>query len=214
MINILKISTIALGIAALLPGNPIRQNSQFHKTASTYAPQQTDAATLTELSALSTKHLRASALASEQGGSEVKQWGSRLSLILGSFNEELRTLAKKKSIVLDGTLPQGGQRPDGRVDASPENMKDTSRTVNGSGEAGNSGKTKTTPTGINDGASNALIESLKKLKVDAFDRAYKNLLISDRPKAEQLLVKASQSKDNDIASLGKKYLAKLKTAKR
>ncbi len=213
MINILKISTIALGMAALSTGNPIQQNRQLHKSAINYAPQQNDAATLTELGALSTKHLRASALAAEQGGVEVKQLGSRLSLILGSFNDELRTLAKKKSIVLDGTLPQGGQRPDGRIDSSPENMRDTSRTSNGGGEAGNSGKTRTTPSGINDSASNALIESLKKLKGNAFDRGYRNLLISDRPKAQQLLLKASQSNDSEIASLGKKYLQKLKTAK-
>jgi putative membrane protein len=213
MINFIKSGIIAASLLASI-SNPeyLKENnskSEFNGTL----PQTSDAALLNQLNELCTKQLRAAGLAGKQGGTEVKNWGNRLSIILSQFNDEIRVLAKNKSIALSSSMPEGGQRPDGRTDSSPENLRDTSRINSGAGEAGNSGLTKTKAIGINDQASNALVASLKKLKGNAFDRSYKNLLLSDRPTAENLLYNASQSTDASISAFGKKHLAKLKAAK-
>jgi putative membrane protein len=213
MINPIHSGIIAITamIAFNSPSNITQTNASLH--FDTAVNQQNDAALIGQLNELCTKHLRASGIASQQGGEKVKAVATRLSLKLSQFNEEIRNLAKSKSIALSSTLPEGGQRPDGRTDASPENLKDTSRIRYGSGEAGNSGNVKTNPIGINDASSNALVSSLKKLKGSAFDKAYKNLLISDRNTAEKLLESTSRSSDSAISAFAKKYLEKLKAAK-
>ncbi len=167
--------------------------------------QSEDAALLNELNALCNKQLRAAALAARNGGTQTRSQAEKLTMVLTKFNDELRVLAKSGKVVLAGAFPEGGQRPDGRVDASPENLRDTSRIKNGGGEAGNSGIAKAEATGINDASSNAMASGLQKLKGPSFDKAYQNLLISDRPLAEKLLAKASSSSDKAIASFGVKY---------
>lgn len=211
------ISFIQSGIIAITASIVFNSPSNIKETSTrsnfnATINQQSDAALLGQLNELCTKHLRAAGIASEQGAEKTKAIATRLSLNLSQFNEELRILAKSKSITLSSILPQGGQRPDGRTDSSPENLKDTSRIRYGSGEAGNSGHAKTTPMGINDDSSNALVSSLKKLKGTAFDKAYKNLLLSDRQTAEKLLESASRSTDGAISAFAKKYLKKLKAA--
>lgn len=212
MINIIQPSIILLS-SSLIFSSPAKQaETRAASNSMAFMIQSTDAATLNELSLLCSKQLRAAGLAAKQGNS-TKAWGNKATAALSSFSDELKLLAKKKSIALSGILPQGGQRPDGRVDSSPENLKDTSRLNNAGGEAGNSGAVKTTPKGINDSANNALAESLAKLKGNAFDSAYRNLLISDRPTAEKLLTSAAASTDRDISAFAKKYLNKLSSAK-
>ncbi|KLT67189.1 hypothetical protein AB669_00165 [Pedobacter sp. BMA] len=212
--NLLKTSLIAITASALsssvtLDIKPASRHF-VHKTSQ----QNSDAALLNDLNALCIKQLRASAIASQQGGTKAGDWGSRLSVTLNKFNDEIRVLAKNKKVVLSSALPEGGQRPDGRVDSSPENLRDTSRIKNGGGEAGYEGTKKVESIGgINDAASNALIESLKKLKGNAFDKAYQNLLISDRQTAQTLLTKAAQSSDRDVKTFASKYLQKLNSAK-
>ncbi|RBQ09981.1 hypothetical protein [Pedobacter miscanthi] len=211
MMNLFNSNAILLAATVLFtnPGNQVKTKTAYDTKI---IFQANDAATLNELNALCSKQLRAASLAAKQGNS-TKEWGNRISVTLSGFSDELKVLAKKKSIQLAGTLPEGGQRPDGRVDSSPENMRDTSRLSNAGGEAGNSGMVKTTPKGINDGASNALVESLAKLKGNTFDITYRNLLISDRPIAEKLLSRASASKDSEISAFAKKYLGKLRSTK-
>ncbi|KIA96578.1 hypothetical protein OC25_02230 [Pedobacter kyungheensis] len=212
MINITHTSIILLA-NSLIFATPakLEETPQTHITGST-TTQSSDAATLNELNLLCSKQLRAAGLANKQGN-KTKVWGNKATEALSSFSTELKVLAKNKSIQLTGTLPAGGQRPDGRTDSSPENLKDTARLNNTAGEAGNSGLVKTTPKGINDEANTALAESLSKLNGTAFDSAYQGLLISDRPVAEKLLAKAATSSDSDISSFAKKYLSKLRSAR-
>jgi len=211
MINIIHPSIILLAGSLIfaIPAQHI-ETPPPHISLSTTI-QSSDAAILNELNLLCSKELRAAGLAAKQGN-KTKAWGDKATEALSSFSAELKVLAKKKSIQLMGTLPAGGQRPDGRTDSSPENLKDTARLNNTGGEAGNSGTVKTTPKGINDEANNALAESLSKLHGNAFDNAYRNLLISDRPVAEKLLAKVAASNDKDISAFAKKYLSKLKSA--
>lgn len=212
MISLFHPGTILLA-TSLLFASP---DGQGEAKTSNHSPatiiQSDDPATLNELNALCSKQLRAAGLAAKQG-ERTKQSGNKAIVVLSSFSDELKLLTKKKSIQLAGTLPQGGQRPDGRVDSSPENLKDTSRLNNAGGEAGNSGTVKTTPNGLNDGANNSVVESLAKLNGNAFDSTYRNLLISDRPTAEKLLMKVAASRDKDIAAFASKYLNKLSSAK-
>ncbi len=212
--NLLKISLIAITASALSSSAEVNIKTGDIALVQRGSQQNSDAALLNDLNALCIKQLRASALASQQGGTKAGDWGSRLSVTLSKFNDEIRILAKNKKIVLSSALPEGGQRPDGRVDSSPENLRDTSRIKNGGGEAGYEGTKKVESVGgINDAASNALIESLKKLKGGAFDKAYQNLLISDRETAQTLLTKAAQSSDRDIKTFAGRYLQKLNSAK-
>jgi len=214
MINLIQSGIIILTATTLGTGYPTVETGSIEPVAKLRSTQNTDAALLNQLYTLGIKQLRASGIAATQGGTQVKDWGNRLSLVLSKFNDELRLLAKSRSIVLTGALPEGGQRPDGRVDSSPENLRDTSRIKNGGGEAGNNGAVKTKAIGINDEANNALVESLKKLNGSAFDLAYKNLLKSDRQTAEKLLDQASASTDANIATFAKKYRSMLMKAKR
>lgn len=212
--SLLKISLIAITASALSSADASSIKPAHTPVFQKNEQQNSDAAVLNDLNALCMKQLRASALASQQGGTRAKDWGSRLSVTLSKFNDEIRVLAKNKKVVLSSAMPEGGQRPDGRIDSSPENLRDTSRIKNGGGEAGFEGTKKVDSIGgINDHASNALIESLKKLKGAEFDKAYQNLLISDRQTAQTLLTKASQSSDRDIKAFASRYLQKLNAAK-
>lgn len=212
MSNLTK--TIVIGLAgALLAAQPLSQTASSSPNQQQTTPERSDTAMLNELSNLATKHLRVAALAESQGSASLKPKAARLRTILGNFNEELRNLAKSKSIVLVTALPEGGQRPDGRIDASPENLRDTSRIKTGAGEAGKNGTVKTKSSANNDASTNALISSLKKLRGSAFDQAYRNLLAGDRETAQALLTKTVASKDTQVTSFAKKYLYMLENAK-
>lgn len=214
MINLLKTSVIAVTAITLNTAGLVVGADEFVKTVESKPLQTNEAAAIDQLSILCSKQLRASALAASQGSAQSKRLAQRLSTTLTAFSEEIRTLAKNEKIELSTSFSENSVlRPDGRVDANSENLKDTARIRNNGGEAGNSGAVKAKPMGINHQANNALIESLKKLKGEPFDSAYKNLLISDRAVAEKLLNQISSSSDPQISTFGKKYLSMLNQAK-
>ncbi|GGH06280.1 DUF4142 domain-containing protein [Pedobacter zeae] len=140
----------------------------------------------------------------------IKAYGQMMVDDHNKANEELRALAKLKKVALPMSTPDGGQRPDGRVDSSPENMKDTSRTRNAEGEAGNSGLAKKTVSGTTEAEVIQAIDQLKKLRGSSFDKAYVEMMVSDHQKAVYLFEKASQSSDADIKAYAGKYLPILK----
>ncbi len=125
-------------------------------------------------------------------------------------NEELRALAKLKKVTLPMSTPEGGLRPDGRVDSSPENLKDTSRTRNDGGEAGNTGLAQKTINGTTETEVAAAIDQLKKQKGRSFDQAYVDMMVLDHQKAVALFEKAAQSSDNDVKAFAGKHLPILK----
>jgi len=125
-------------------------------------------------------------------------------------NEELRALAKLKKAELPMSTPEGGQRSDGRVDSSPENMKDTSRTKNAGGEAGNTGLAKKSANGATAVEVTNALDQLNNLSGNSFDKAYVEMMVSDHQKAVALFEKASQSTDNAVKTYANKYLPVLK----
>jgi len=141
---------------------------------------------------------------------KVKAFGQMMVDDHTKTNEELRTLAKLKKIELPMSTPEGGQRPDGRIDSAPENMKDTSRTKNAGGEAGNTGLAKKAANGTTETEVTQSIDRLNNLSGSSFDKAYIEMMVSDHQKAVALFEKASQSSDVDVKTYARKYLPILK----
>ncbi|WP_406827029.1 DUF4142 domain-containing protein [Pedobacter sp. KACC 23697] len=125
-------------------------------------------------------------------------------------NEELRLLAKLKKVALPMSNPEGGQRPDGRVDSAPENLKDTSRTKNAGGEAGNTGLAQKTINETTEAEVTRAINQLNNLSGSSFDKTYVEMMVSDHQKAVALFEKAVQSSDIDVKRYAGKYLPILK----
>lgn len=141
---------------------------------------------------------------------KVKAFGQMMVDDHNKANEELRLLAKLKKITLPMSTPEGGQRPDGRVDSAPENLKDTSRTRNAGGEAGNTGLAKKTLNGPTETDVTQAINQLNNLSGSAFDKAYVEMMVLDHQNAVALFEKAAQSADVDVKKYAGKYLPVLK----
>ncbi|UKT64652.1 DUF4142 domain-containing protein [Pedobacter mucosus] len=126
-------------------------------------------------------------------------------------NNELRTLATKMKITLPMSKPEGGLRPDGRVDATPENLKDTSRNQN-MGEAGNNGKMqKSISSGqIGDEAILKDINGLKTLSGNNFDKRFVEMMMTDQQKSITLFEEGTKAKDPGVKAFADKYLPILK----
>ncbi|TCD27043.1 DUF4142 domain-containing protein [Pedobacter psychrodurus] len=142
-------------------------------------------------------------------GKKVKAFGQMMVAEHIKANEELRALAKLKKVDLPMSTPEGGQRPDGRVDSSPENLRDTSRNKNTGGEAGNTGQSKT-DNGVNEADVNTAKEKLIGLSGIVFDKAYIEMMVSDHQMAVALFEKAAQSNDGAVKAYASKYLPVLK----
>ncbi|KQM72688.1 hypothetical protein ASE74_22725 [Pedobacter sp. Leaf216] len=138
---------------------------------------------------------------------KVKAFGRMMVDDHTKANEELKVLAKLKKVNLPNSTPDDGQRPDGRVDSAPENLKDTSRVKNTGGEAGNTGLT--TKGGNEYDVTNAT-EQLNKLSGTSFDKAYVQMMVTDHQNAVALFEKASQSTDAAVKAYANKYLPVLK----
>jgi len=141
---------------------------------------------------------------------KIKAFGQMMVDDHNKANEELRLLANLKKVSLPMSNPEGGQRPDGRVDSAPENLKDTSRTKNAGGEAGNTGLAQQTVSGTTEAEVTQAINQLNKLSGKAFDSAYVEMMVSDHQKAVALFEKAAQSSDVDIKRYAGKHLPILK----
>jgi len=141
---------------------------------------------------------------------KVKAFGQMMVDDHTKANEELRGLAKLKKVDLPMSTPEGELRPDGRVDSSPENMKDTSRTKNAGGEAGNTGLAKKTANGATEADVTNAIERLNNLNGISFDKAYIDMMVVDHQNAVALFERASKSTDSDAKAYANKYLPVLK----
>jgi len=127
--------------------------------------------------------------------------------------EELLALAKTKNIALPTSKPQGGQRPDGRIDSSPNNLQDTSRNQN-QGEAGNSGQVKGVMFQglkmLQDVDILSSVNQLNNLKGNEFDADYITMSIEDHRNIVALFEAGSKSSDVAIKRYSLKYLPKFK----
>lgn len=204
----IKTAAVGIVISVISFSYPAQANLSHHITVN-QQDSLTTAGFLQQASVLGTKALLTGKLAFDKGtDKKIKSLGQMMVVSHTKANEELRTLAKLKKVDLPMSLPEGGQRPDGRVDSSPENLRDTSRTKNAAGEAGNTGQSKKTGYGEAD-VSNAT-EKLKGLNGTAFDQAYIEMTVADHQNAIKLFEKASQSTDNAIKAYANKYLPELK----
>ncbi|QPH40182.1 DUF4142 domain-containing protein [Pedobacter endophyticus] len=207
-------TTLRAGIALALSAFAFSDNAFANGRVNGSASYQTDSLTnevlLRRASSITTKQLLAANLAIEKGGARAKKIGRTMVLQLSKVNEEIRTLAKSKNVALPMSSPNEGQRPDGRVDATPENLKDTTRNKTGGGEAGNTGQSVTAANEAGDVALLKSIDNLKKLSGTAFDEAYLNMIALDRQNALPLLQNASKSSDTAVRKFAAKYLTILK----
>jgi len=152
------------------------------------------------------KQLELSGLASKNANGKTKDLAKNLRDYFIKTNAEIRKFASQKKITLPMTKPQGGMRPDGRVDSAPENLKDTSRNESGAGEAGN--------TGIKDESKvkpevTQSVLSLSKLKGTAFNKAYLNALSTDLTQLISLYGKILESNDAALKAFAKNELSQL-----
>lgn len=150
--------------------------------------------------------------ANNAANSGIKTFAKMMVTEHSKVNDELRTLATNKKISLPMNKPEGGLRPDGRVDATPENLKDTSRNQ-GMGEAGNNGsltKKSSADAQIAETSISNDIDQLKGLKGSNFDKKYTEITISDHQNAIALFEAGSKVKDPAIRAYATKYLPVLK----
>jgi len=85
------------------------------------------------------------------------------------FVQDLDDLQGNKSKM---STPAGGQRPDGRIDSSPENLRDTTRTQNVAGEAVVPAGKKPQTNATDEVSINTEINRLKNLDAKSFDKGY------------------------------------------
>ncbi len=122
------------------------------------------------------------------------------------FNEAIRLLAKDKKVDLPMSLPDGGQRPDGRVDSAPENLRDTTRTQKATSEA-EGDKKLGRMNGVNEASVTEEVNRLKALSAADFNKAYLASAVSVQQKLSALLSKGASSSDKMIKSFSKKQLS-------
>lgn len=211
--NFLFKTTSKVGMVVIL--SAFTFNSSAYANAIIYnveneADSLTSEVFLQQASSITMKEMLAANLAVEKGSDRIKTLGRTMVLRLAQVNEETRALAKLKKVALAMSTPEEGQRPDGRVDAVPDNLKDTTRNKNAGGEAGNTGHSETAINKASDVNVSKSIDNLKKLSGSAFDQAYLNMINEDKQTALPLLQHASKSSDAAIRKFAKKYLPILK----
>lgn len=169
-----------------------------------------DSQLIRETYILSNQSLLSARLATTQGnGKDVKTLSAELLKRHMQLTEALRAFAKSKQINLPLTMPQGGQRPDGRVDAAPENLRDTSRIQTASGEA-IGGKKQGHSNAVDGVEANEEVSRLKAFKGTEFDMAYVKSALNTQNQLLQLFEKGLTSGDAQIKSFSNKYLPQAK----
>lgn len=211
--NTRKIAIVGMIISAT-SFNAVAKADWHYARSFDYINQQdslTTAQFLQQAAIAGMKEVSTGKLAAEKATDrKIKAFGQMMVDDHTKANEELRSLAKLKKVNLPMSRPEGELRPDGRVDSSPENMKDTSRTKNAEGEAGNTGLAKKNANGATEtGVTNA-IEKLNNLSGASFDKAYIEMMVIDHQNAVALFEKASKSTDSDVKAYANKYLPILK----
>jgi len=170
--------------------------------------QQTDSVAVLISSAYVTniKQLELSGLAIKNANGKTKNLAKNLRDYFTKSNTEIRNIAKLKKIALPMTKPQGGMRPDGRIDSAPENLKDTTRHDSGSGEAGNNGVKEQSNTKPEVSQS---VLSLSKLKGTDFNTTYLDELGIDLNQLISLYSKIVDSNDAMLKAFAKTEITQL-----
>jgi len=127
-----------------------------------------------------------------------------------ALNEDLRALSKAKGIDLPMSTPDGGQRPDGRIDSAPENLRDTSRIQNAVGEAVVQSGKKPQANIIDEVSVSTEVNRLKNLDEKSIDKAYQQSATTNQNQLIALLEEAGNSTDSEIKAFSKKYLPQAK----
>jgi putative membrane protein len=89
-------------------------------------------------------------------------------------------------------------------------MKDTSRSKNAEGEAGNTGEVKKTGGNTNEIDATNAINRLNNLSGTSFDKAYVEMMVTDHQNAVALFKKAAHSTDSAVKAYASKYLPTLR----
>ena len=211
--NTREIAVVGMIISAT-SFNAIAKADWHYSMLTDYTHQQdtlTTAQFLQQAAIAGMKEVLTGKLAAEKAtDKKIKAFGKMMVDDHTRANEELRALAKLKKVNLPMSRPEGELRPDGRVDSSPENMRDTSRTKNAGGEAGNTGMAKKTAKGATEADVTNAIEKLNNLNGSSFDKAYVDMMIADHQNAVSLFEKATQSTDVEVKAYANKYLPVLK----
>lgn len=166
-----------------------------------------------QASLMGMKELQLSGVANEQStDAKIKAYAKMMIADHSKANEELVVLAKAKGVNLPmDKMETGTLRPDGRVDSTPENMKDTTRNDNQSEAAGN---VKTNAPITNGELTEAdilkSVDELKKLKGASLDQSYVRTMIADHQKAVALFEEGAKSNDAATRKFASKQLPKLK----
>ncbi|WP_421943117.1 hypothetical protein [Pedobacter sp.] len=127
-----------------------------------------------------------------------------------ALNEDLRALSKAKGIDLPMSTPEGGLRPDGRIDSAPENLRDTSRIQNAGGEAVVQSGKKPQANIIDEVSVSTEVNRLKNLDEKSIDKAYQQSATTNQNQLIALLEEAGNSTDSEIKVFSKKYLPQAK----
>lgn len=191
-----------------------RKKPKVNSTILSSQRDDSDEAFLKQAMLYHMKTVQLSSIVTEQGSnSGVKAFAKSLISEQGKMGEELQALARSKNVSLPMSKPQGGQRPDGRIDSAPENLRDTSRNSS-EGEAANSGQTKPATVAIGGSLSEeeilAKVNSLKAQKGSALNKTYLNGIIADHEAAIVSFNAASKGSDAAIKRFAIKYLPRLK----
>ncbi|MDQ0639020.1 putative membrane protein [Pedobacter sp. W3I1] len=211
--NTRKIAVVGM-IISVTSFNAIAKADWHYTKSFDYIHQQdslTTAQFLQQAAIAGMKEVLTGKLAAEKAtDKKIKAFGQMMVEDHTKANEELRTLAKLKKVNLPMSRPEGELRPDGRVDSSPENLKDTSRSKNAEGEAGNTGQVKKTGSNANEIDVTSAVNNLNNLSGASFDKAYVEMMLADHQNAVALFEKAAQSTDRAVKAYASKYLPVLK----
>lgn len=199
-------STVNIGLT--LAKAPLSQNSvNYLKPALDLTPGDF----VKQAMLLGMQQRQISGLAAEKSGSDrIKNFAKNNILEQAKWNEEIKQLARLRKIDLPMDKPQGGQRPDGRVDSAPENLQDTTRNQNqpeaqGTNKAANNGIL------ITENEVSNTVSRLSKLTGNNFDASYLALMVGNQKQLISLFEDASNSKDKLIKRAAKKYLEQSKS---
>ncbi|WP_443943439.1 hypothetical protein ACJVDH_10945 [Pedobacter sp. AW1-32] len=172
------------------------------------ADSTNDARIIKELILTERRQQQAAGLATAQSSdSKVKRMAETSGKTFAEMDSMLVALAKAKNIEVPMSKPEGGQKPDGRVDSAPVTLQDTTRNQQSAGEAAN----RKTP--LAEKPTTDSILQLNKLKGKAFDQAYQQQYKTDNQRLAALLAEAAQSSHSGLKVLGETYSQKLKTLK-
>lgn len=163
------------------------------------------AAFLKKATIIAMNEIQISGVASEQSNlPKLKTFADQIIVQRAELNEELKALATLKKVNLPMDKPQGGLRPDGRIDSAPENLQDTTRNQNQAEAAGANESGTMQKNGLEN------VERLKKLKGDELNQAYIALMMEEQKQLISLFQMAASNNDKDVKSFASKHIGSFK----